>query len=247
MKKNILVIIALLLCAGILASCGTDRLQGGEDGDIASSEVQPAPHKFGKSDLTVNDKISLGMTLDDVKAVMGNPQNEETFTNDDFIYGAYTTATYDGLTLTFFDAAGGDNLTLGTVYSESESDTFARGLHIGCTADEVLAAFTSDGESQPLYFSGVEEKCGDYIYGNYNRENLIDLKPKGALEFAYVTRWQVEDDAYTQYTIEYYYGDPLNWNEDETAYNGNLYSIVFYVDVETDLVQNIMLAYDFIE
>lgn len=253
MKKNIIVLAALLLCAGVLTGCGSHGFGGGKDldivssSDIVSSDVQLTPHKFDRSDLTVNGKISLGMTPDEVKAVMGAPESEETFTNDNFIYGAYTTATYGGLTLTFFDVTGGENFTLGTIYSESEADIFARGLHIGSTADEVLAAFTRDEQSQPLYFSGMEEKYGDYIYGNYNREDLIELKPKGALEFAYMTKWQTEDDVYTQYTMEYYYGDPLNWNEDETAYSGNLYSLVFYVDVETNLVKNIMLSYDFIE
>lgn len=252
MEKKICLLLAALLCAGMVSACEMRDKDGNKisGSDVSASDITPGepftPHRFSKSDLTVNGNISLGMTVAEVKEVLGQPDSEGTFRNDDFIYGAYTALTYGDLSLTFFDAGGGDNFLLGTIWSKSASDIFAGGLHVGSTADEVIAAFTRDEEAEPLYFAGLEESYGDYLYGNYTRDSFLEYKPKGALEYAYINKWGLDNGYETEYTLEYYCGDPLVWNEDETAFSGELYSIIFYVDSETDLVKNIMLSYDWV-
>lgn len=245
-KKSCLILAAVLLCVGVLHGCSTVT-----DGNLSSNVAGTSsaevftPHHFGKSDLTVNGTISLGMTVEEVKAILGQPDSEGTFPNDNFIYGTYIALKYGDLRLTFFDAAGGDVFTLGIVNSSSEKDVFAGGLHVGSTKEDVLAAFTKDDESEPLYFAGIEESYGDYIYGNFNRGNFEEFKPQGSIEYAYTNKWGLDNGYETDYTMEYYYADPLIWSEDGEGYSGDLYSMIFTVDGETDLVENIMLNYDY--
>lgn len=249
MKKKICFLLAAaLFCAGALYGCSDSGNADGSKGSgkktgIVSSEPF-TPHRFGKSDLTVNGSVTLGMTVEDVKEALGQPDNEETFGNDDFIYGTYTTMKYDNLTLTFYDVMGGKNFLLGSINSDSEDDLFAGGLHVGSTVDEVLTAFTQDEERAPLYYANFEESYGDYIYGDYTRDNFLERRPKGVIEYAFIDKWAFDNGYMNEYTLQYYYADQLTWSEDETAYSGDLYSMIFYVDSDTELVKSIMLSYD---
>lgn len=249
MKKKIsLILAAALLCAGALYGCSTvedgyNLVSSSSVSNVSSSETF-TPHRFGKGDLTVNGNVTLGMTPEEVKVVLGQPHSENTFTNDDFIYGAYTEMDYDPLHLSFFDTSGGDHFILGTVWSDDPSVTFAGGLHVGSTKEEVLTAFTQDDESAPLYFANIAESYGDYIYNDFNRDNFVERKPEGSIEYAYMDKWGLQNGYENIYYMEYYYADPLIWSEDGEAYSGDLYSLIFTMDGETDLVTNIVLSYE---
>lgn len=227
-----------------MAGCSNTFIKG----DTSSvSSVEFIPHKFGRDDLTVNGKISLGMTIDEVKEKLGQPDNESTFTEGEFIYGKYTSLIYGDMSLTFFDVNGGDAFTLGIIATASEKDEFAGGLHVGATEEEVLAAFTRSDEKLPLYFDESEESYGDYVYGSFTRDDFISEKPKSEIQYAYINRWSVDNGYSNEFTIEYYYFDPLIWNEDETEYSGYGYSLIFCMDNESGLVNSISLNYDCIQ
>lgn len=258
MKRRISVLAAVaMLAALVLTACSGSGAGTGSDGsasrqtadNVSSAESAVVlPHRFGKADLWANGGVTLGMTIDEVKELLGQPTGEATFTEDQFIYGAYTDLSYNTLHLTFFDVNGGSNFTLGTIWSDSDNDIFAGGLHAGgvtgSTADEVINAFTKDGDAQPLYFSGDQNPSGEYLYGNYNANEIADVKPKGTLEYAYINKWSMLQGYDNEYLIEYYYGDPLVWSENDTVYTGDYYSMVFYVDGDTDRVKSIRLSYD---
>lgn len=246
MKKTICVLLAAIITAGALAGCqqGKNTNGGGKTASGYVSSEPFVPHKFGPDDLTVNGNIRLDMTVDEVKELLGEPDSEGTFTGE-FIYGTHTELVYDGLHLTFFDVNGGDDFRLGIIYSQSEKDQFVGGLHVGCSADEVIADFTRDEEVLPLYFAPIEESAGDYLYGDINRNEFVERKPEGVLQFAYINRWYSEENG--EYMLEYYYFNPLNWSDDGTMYTGDGYSMVFYVDNESGLVKGINLSYEVLE
>ena len=54
-------------------------------------------------------------------------------------------------------------------------------------------------------------------------------------------------DTYNSYMMEYYYYNPLDWNADKSAYTGDSYSMVFYLDSTSDTVTSIRIGYDFIQ
>ena len=243
LKKKICVLLtAALVMAGVMTGCAFGGQKNGVKNTVSTAPSEPFdPHKFGMDDLTVNGNVKLGMTVDEVKEILGQPDSEETLT-DEFIYGKNTLMTYGGLSLTFFDPDGGDDFRLGIISSTSENDKFVGGLHVGCSADEVIADFTRDEEVLPLYFDSVEESCGDYLYGTFTRDDFLLEKPEGVIQYAYINKWGMEDSG--EYLLEYYYYNPLIWAGEYSGYTGDYYSMVFYVDAESNLVSGINLNYD---
>lgn len=243
-KKVICTLLASIImssaCIAIFGGCSDN---GSDDVSSVSSD-EFIPHKFGKSDLTVNDKIRLCMTVEEVKAILGEPDSEITNANDDFIYGKYTNMKYGGLSLTFYDVSGGDELTLGIINSSSESDKFANGLSAGSSSEELFYVFTKSEDNLPLYFGGLEDCYGSYVYGSYTSEAFIEEKPMEEIQYAYINKWGVDNGYENEYTIEYYYFDPLEWNDEQTKYSGSYYSMIFYMDAESDLVTSISLTYN---
>lgn len=243
-------IISLGLAAALLAACllggcakdgNTGENGGGNVGSRSVTSVEFDPHPFGMDDLTVNGNVRLGMKPDEVREIMGQPDSEQTLT-DDFIYGQHVRMTYGGLSLTFYDVDGGEDYTLGIISASSDEPMFSCGLRVGCTADEVIAAFTRSEEVEPLYFPYIEESCGDYLYGTYTMEDFLLEKPEGVVQYAYINRYGMEDSH--EYLLEYYFVNPLIWQGEYSGYSGDYYSMVFYVDADTDLVTAINLNYD---
>lgn len=243
MKKTIqlisLILAAVLLTAS-LAACQSAENGGADDGISSASEAF-APHKFAVDDAALNG-VKIGMTPEHVKKILGEPKSEQLNDRDNFIYGAYLEMEYEGFTLLFYDINEGEDYTLGMISSSSESVNFAGGLHVGSTKDEVLAAFTHEEDPQPLYFSDMEESCGDYIYGEINSSQFIEYKPEGVIQVAYFNRYA--EDMENSYMMEYYYYNPLDWSADKSSFTGDCYSMVFYVESETDTVTSIRISYD---
>ena len=99
-------------------------------------------------------------------------------------------------------------------------------------------------ETEILSSIGTEESCGDYIYGDINQSWFLEYKPEGVIECAYINRFGEEYD--NSYMMEYYYYNPLDWNADKSAYTGDSYSMVFYLDSATDVVTAIRIGYDYV-
>ncbi len=240
--KIISLLLAIALAAVFLMGCSTDSCSGVAPvrNGGASSEAY-VPHKFGVDAAAVNG-AKIGMTQEQVKSILGEPDEVRDVPNDNFIYGKYVDMTYGGLTMSFYDVNEGDELTLGSFSTGSPDVKFVNGLHVGSTKDDVLATFTHEENPQSLYFSTTEECCGEYIYGNYNIEEFLAETPKGEIQYAYINRYSEEIDQ--TYTMEYYYYPPLVWNEDEDDYTGECYSMVFYMESGTDIVTGIRISFD---
>ena len=233
-------LLAMILLTASLSACDWGVHPVPEDGVSSASETF-TPHKFGPDDATVNG-VRMGMTQEQVKKILGEPDEINDDTGDGFIYGVCIDYTYGGMTLSFFDVNEGDNLTLGYIVIDSPEVKIVGGLHVGCSKDEVLKVFTYEDNPEPLYFDEVEESVGDYIYGDINASVFLERKPTEEMRFAYINRYD-EDYDHT-YMMEYYFYPPLNWNADKSEYTGDYYGMIFYMDGETDTVTDIRIEYD---
>jgi hypothetical protein len=233
-------LLAIMLLTASLSACDWGVNPVPEDGRPSASESF-TPHQFGVEDAAYKG-AKFGMKPEQVKKILGEPMEEELITRDNFIYGAYISMKYSDVTLTFYDVNEGEEYTFGTVYTDSPEATFTGGLHVGSTKEDVLEVFTHVEDPEPLYFANVEESCGEYIYGEFNSTQFLEFKPKDAIQYAYFNRYGEDIDNY--YMMEYYYYNPLDWDEEEESFTGDCYSMVFYVDSETDVVWSIRISYD---
>ena len=156
---------AMAVCA--MTACG--------DSAENTSSSEWTPHKFGISDTTANG-VKLNMTVDEVKAAIGEPDKEENITEDQFIYGEHLNMTYGQMHLSFYDINEGNNLKLSSISSNSPEVNFAGGLHVGNTKDEVLGAFTQEEDTTDLMLYG--EKYGSFIYGDLISDYFIERSCK---------------------------------------------------------------------
>lgn len=234
-------LVAAVLLAASLASCDWGVHPVPEDGTSSASEQDYTPHKFCVDDAALGD-VRIGMTPEHVKKLLGDPKSEELITTDNFIYGPYIKMEYDGFSFLFYDLNEGEDYTLGMISSNSEKVNFVGGLHVGCTKDEVLEAFTHVEDPKPLYFSDVEESCGDYIYGEYNSTQFVEYKPEGVVQYAYINRYA--EDMENSYMLEYYYYNPLEWSVLKDSFTGDYYNMVFYVENEGNTVTSILISHD---
>ena len=240
MKKIISLLLAAIMLTCALSACDWGVHPVPEDGK-PSSDASYTPHKFGVEDAAFND-VKIGMTPEHVKKILGAPRSEELNTTDEFIYGAYIDMEYDAISLMFYDVNEGEDYTLGSICAKTPDAKFTGGLHIGSSKEDVLAVFTHTDNPEPLYFAGTEESCGDYIYGDTNSTYLYEDKPTDVIQYAYINRYGEDID--NSYMMEYYYYNPLDWNADKSEYTGDCYSMVFYLDSETDTVRDIRISYD---
>ncbi len=214
----------------MLTACGNS--------DDNTNSTAWTPHKFSVSDAYANG-VKLGMTTDEVKKAIGDPDKEDNITEDQFIYGEHLDMTYGKMNLSFYDINEGEDYVLGSISSDSADVIFAGGLHVGSTKEEVLAAYTKEDDAADLMLSG--EKYGTFLYGNITSEEFVVQKPTGKIETAFIQDHDAEADGY--YMIIYEFYNPLNWSEDATDFTGDYYHIVFYVDTATDKVSSILLEH----
>ena len=261
MRKIICLLMASTMLCG-MAFVGCEYNIGGNvspsDNISPSDDVSPSdnvspsenalseyvPHKFGKSDLnvlSVNGNITLGMSIKDVKKKLGEPESEQDKKISDSAQLNAKQLVYGDLTLTFFGMI--EDYILGSIETTSENDVFAGGLHVGSTSNEVLTAFTTSDEKAPLYFSTDAESYGDYVYGSFNSDEFYELKPEGEIQYAYINNLEANEGISDEYTIEYYYYDPLKWND--TGYTAHCYSLIFKVDKPSEQVKSVSLEYHY--
>ena len=188
------------------------------------SSSTSTPHKFDKSDATVNG-VSMGMTLDEVKEKLGEPEVE------------YSNAVeYNGLMLYFTDE---DDRILKNVEIKSEKIKLSNGLSVGSSKEKVISSYTDDGEEKPLYLPvNGDEACGIYLYGGFNKFEIQDQKEADSYQFAYI------DESMPSYDyIEYHYCEVTNRKSYYTE--SNLYTLTFCIDKNTDKVQYIQIECDY--
>jgi hypothetical protein len=213
---------------------------------IPNDDMQaPSPAPFCESDLCISDRLLLGMTPSYVRSTLGDPVMEQTADSPD--YGSVDTFTYEGLRLGFYDVQGllGQNHqsgspTLSDVICRTNKITFARGLHVGCTAKEVMASFADDKTGKQLHLLNSVEPNGRMLYG----EDIGGRQHEDLYHYAYIDKSALYAGDADYYSIIYCFDKPLIIFGGEGEANlCEKYSLVFYVDADNEAVTEIRLLH----
>ncbi|MCQ2420531.1 MAG: hypothetical protein MJ118_05290 [Clostridia bacterium] len=165
--------------------------------------------------------LHLGMTEDEVKAILGEPDSvNESAGGDTFIYGTEIAYYYGDAELDFYDYQENGEMLLGSVWLDSENISLSSGLSVGCALEDLLYYYSCDEDLREI---GGDDPWGMYLYGEYlyTYENGYAL-PEEYEQTAYVNYPMESDDEYTiTYTAYLPMGDKL----EET-------NLVFYLDLD---------------
>lgn len=198
------------------------------------------PHKFSKEDAGVNG-VTLGMSMDEVSAILGEPNetDEDEYSSTSIIQWTYGENRSHDYSLEFKKTEDLDEYILYGIYVYYENVSLNNGLHVGSSKDDVIAAFTDDGQNLP-YYDYHDEVCGTYLYGGFNEYEIAEQDEADTYQFAYI------DESLDYSTcIQYYYCEVTEHGKYFDY--GNMYRMFFYIDKETDKVENISIScsYDY--
>lgn len=171
MKKIIAIILACaLVCSAALAMTSCGKSGDGDSVSDSSMTIRSAKagSKFDKQDTTVTiigvGDVSLGMTKDEVEAVLGKPKNIET---SDTLGEVWYYQDYN-IDVSFFDDVAGA-MSAGALDAETVM-LKSRNLYLDCTFDEVIAAFYDNGKKKRIDFIAEikKQKLGDTLLKEYS-------------------------------------------------------------------------------
>lgn len=165
--------------------------------------------KFSKSDLVVED-LKVGMSIEEVKGIMGEP---DSITNGDSydIYGESIVYKYGDLQLGFYKHDG--VMVLSQASTENYGYTFAKGLRVGMSKDEVISYFYKESENESELRNVYSQYDVDMPYGRYLYGHGIDtadaVKESDKLEYAVINKYNYDSSRPgATYMIEYSYLEP---------------------------------------
>lgn len=130
-------------------------------------------HKFDKSDATVNG-VTVGMTVDEVKAELGSPNSENT--KDSEYLPDSTTLEYDGLELIFYpqDIMNLDSEpVLTSITISSEDIKLNNGLHVGSSKSSVMSSFVNEDSKKPVYMPIISYFPKSIAYADQKIKKII--------------------------------------------------------------------------
>ena len=252
--RSLLFIGAAMVLSGLLCGCGDKEPQTPVINIMSPQSLTvipgddmqaPSPAPFCESDLNISDKLLIGMTPAYVRSTLGDPITEQTSDNPD--YGTVDTLIYEGLRLGFYDVQGcfgttapSGGTTLADVICKTNRFTFARGLHVGCTAKEVMASFADDKTGKQLHLLNSVQSNGKMLYG----EELGGRQHEDHYYFAYIDKSALCAGDADFYSIVYCFDKPLiKYNEEGELNLCETYSLIFFVDADDDKVTEIRLLH----
>lgn len=235
--KRIPVVLLICLLSLTLLSCKRKTEAVIDEGEeITESNIQyptlekSNASKFSYNDLSVGNIVYL-MTEVQVKGILGKPE-EIRDTKEGRVY------TYNELTIMFeklddnnkLDDNGTYKVTM--VASVSEKDTFARGLKVGDSVDDILKVYYRDEDYQSnLYIS--EDKTvtyGKFLYGSFTVAELDKVNTKDEISYGLVNYNGYNNlETAESYIIEFTYFDD-NYKEAKATINDDFASLTFEVD-----------------
>ncbi len=165
--------------------------------------------------------LNLGMTEEEVKAILGEPDSiEESGEDDMFLYGKEISYYYDDVELNFYDYQENGEMLLGSVWIDSEDILLSSGLSVGCTLDDLLYYYSCDDDLREI---GVDDPWGMYLYGEYLYTYDNGYAPPEEYEQTAYVNYPMEGD--DEYTITYTAYMPIGEKFEET-------NLVFYLDMD---------------
>lgn len=257
-KTTILILTAALSATIALCGCGKDsdaqqpiiQLLSPDSLTVIPTEEQLrqyTPLPFCESDLVFADRLLLGMTPDSVREILGEPIAESTEEEGNSPYSVSTSMTYSGLDIRFYNVLNSieeremtDDLTLSDVVCRTNKVRFARGLHVGCPAKEVLASFAEDGNGEPLFLNDSLKANGRMIYG----DSLGGSQHEDDNGYAYIDQSGLDSGKQKYYSINYCLEKQLVWFGSAEVDLCETYILRFFVDADTDTVTEIRLTHE---
>lgn len=189
---------------------------------------------FTYDDLRVDD-LMYGFTEKLVIELMGEPDEIIDSTVSTDVYGKSKTYKYGDLYLTFYNHDG--KMLLSEASTESSNYTFAKGLKVGYTKEQVLDSFDREtiyeNNLRDIISSDSGESYGKYLYG-YSLEdatiNPVNTNSNIAYGFINYYGYNLEDPT-SDYMIIYNYAEPPYMLPYNDPYNINA-SLIF--DMNSD-------------
>ena len=244
MKKKICRLMCVLLASvsvGTMVSCGqkTEAVITTDGEEITEAQKQyetmavSTAEKFTYNDLAVRSLKYL-MTEEQVRSALGDPVSEynsaEKKTTDDVILEKVYS--YNDLTLIFSKINGEYKLTAAA--SVSSQDTFARGLKVGDTIDDIMAMYYRDANCMniDIYSEDKTTILGKMLYGDYTMETLDVIKPSDKVQYGMINFNGYESlEAADSYIVEFTYFEPP-YKSSYATINDDFAQIAFDMDKE---------------
>lgn len=190
--------------------------------------------KFSYNDLIV-DNLKYGLSQEQVKQIMGQPDEIIDSSVSTDIYGKSITYKYSDLNLVFYNHDG--KLLLSQASTESPNYTFARNLKVGDTKEKVLNSFYKDNSYEnslrDIISSDSGESYGKYLYGYLLEDYIINpVDENNNIEYGFINYYGYNpDDPTSDYMIIYEYAQPPYMLHSDDPYNVNS-SLIF--DMNSD-------------
>lgn len=197
--------------------------------------VKPDDLAFGE--------IKLGLTMDEVRGILGEPT--KIFDSDEleenlFVYGHYYNWYYsDDLILEFYDFNGiyTNEFQLGSVWSQSSAYQLPSGLAVGDPFIKVIETNALDSNFGKNVTGYNDEPFGFYLYGGFTKEDFETIPTTEMAGTAYVNTYggTVEGDGSCM--IEYH------WYPVGSLGTENSFSLIY--DISADkTVKQIRFSYN---
>ena len=229
MKIKRITALALVCLLLTTSSCrkrkpGSEAVTPTEFAAVSSEEASSEYvqwHWFEPADCRVRE-VAPGMTVDEVKEILGNPELAYNVDADE-MEEAYIGTEYPGMTLSF-DKEPDKKFRLSCIYIRDESITLPNGLHVGNTLYEVVNAFDNP---QNITFTEDREFFDNtlYVYNSHSRfiPGIFNQEwPDEPVQAGYCSDYRKG-----MAPLMYIYCDSPVWNGDRTAYNFTTYTIYF--------------------
>lgn len=240
MREKIRRFFAFALVCGVLfaTSCDKDDAKAQEvtptdTSAVSSEEVSSEEehgHYFLPEDCNCN-LLRLGMTVDEVKAVLGEPVKQIKYTTS-----ASIDFTYAGLDLGFVKKQDGEYRLitisiLDNYLGHNEDIALACGIKLGSTEADILACFDHPASIDPDEAETVLFTSND----KFTISNFYEVKSDES--FTYGSREIMEGEAIL---YEFDYLCPPEWNKDKTSYTITTYFVQIWFYNHSDTVSYIL-------
>lgn len=195
----ILLIIIVLICIGInIVQKGFDKSFLGETIKVLEPNKKTEDDKFSIETLEENglgQKVSINQLRDKFGELKQTASYVKTTTGENI--EEYSKS---GVKVILKNS----KLYLAIIIKE---DFEFNGIKIGDTENKVLNSFYQEKETGEV-LNSQNEVIGKYIYGNYNIDNLNDMKVKDKVQYAYIGNEKTAYEGLYDYVIQYAYMEP---------------------------------------
>lgn len=240
-RKKVVAVLSAALALMLLASCGNKEKQD-ENGYIEeeSKQYEQLPKsdaaKFSDVDLTF-DKAKMGMTPDEVKNILGEPDEDKTTAAEAnpervFVYNGQSGKS----TLLFWNVGG--SMKLCGVECTDSARSVARNTSVGMSMDTVRDLFYRDENALNANIMSEDNATilGKFLYGDKTIDKLEDRKIKEKIEYGIINYNGTKTLESGGSILEYMYFVPP-FKGEYASYNDDYSQLMYYTDSSHKIVK----------